>query len=317
HNAPSKALGLFAAKELSIPEIEPDQLAALLEKNADIKIVDCRPFAEYQRGSVPGALNAPGVELLRLMAGGSLDSHLIVTCAGRTRGLLGTQTLIDAGVTGRITALHKGTMGWELSGRALEKKAGRKLDSHLAGDIAPADIARSMRLRGEILVLDENALTRWLKDKDRTTYLFDIRTREEFEAGHFPDARHVVGGQLVQKFDQHVATQGARIVVSDDDGLRASSTALWLRRMGWSDVAIAPIAGRSVLEEGGARSLSAPLPKDTRYIVADAPDEIVLKPSELTEGREQAMRDYFSGLDDLLEKIERDGSLRLIALPMH
>ena len=317
NNAPSKALGVFAAKELSIPEMGADELAGLQAKGADIRVVDCRPFVEYQRGSVPGALNAPGVELLRLMAGGRLDSHLIVTCAGRTRGLLGAQTLIDAGVTGRITALHKGTMGWELSGRALEKKAGRKLDSHLTGDIAPADIARSIRLRGEIPVLDENALTRWLKDKDRTTYLFDIRTREEFEAGHFPDARHVVGGQLVQNFDKHVATQGARIVVSDDDGLRASSTALWFRRMGWSDVAIAPIEGHSALEEGGERPLSAPLPEDMRHIEANAPGEIVLKPSELTEGREQAMRDYFSGLDDLLEKIERDGSLRLSALPMH
>ncbi len=317
HNAPSKALGVFAAKELSIPEIGADELAGLQAKGGDIRVVDCRPFVEYQSGSVPGALNAPGIELLRLLAGGSLDSHLVVTCAGRTRGLLGAQTLIDAGVTGRITALHKGTMGWELSGRALEKKAGRKLDSHLAGDISPADIARSMRLRGKIPVLDENALTRWLKDEDRTTYLFDIRTREEFEAGHFPDARHVVGGQLVQNFDQHVATHGARIVLSDDDGLRASGTALWLRRMGWSDVAIAPITGHSALEAGGERSLSAPLLKDTRYIEADAPDEIVLKPSELSEGREQAMRDYFSGLDDLLEKIERDGSLRLIALPMH
>ena len=172
NNAPSKALGVFAAKELSIPEMGADELAGLQAKGADIRVVDCRPFVEYQRGSVPGALNAPGVELLRLMAGGRLDSHLIVTCAGRTRGLLGAQTLIDAGVTGRITALHKGTMGWELSGRALEKKAGRKLDSHLTGDIAPADIARSIRLRGEIPVLDENALTRWLKDKDRTTLSF-------------------------------------------------------------------------------------------------------------------------------------------------
>ena len=42
----------------------------------------------------------------------------------------------------------------------------------------------------------------------------------------------------------------------------------------------------------------------------------MLKPSELSEGREEAMREYLFGSDDLLEKIERDATLRLNALPV-
>jgi len=416
-NTPSKALGVFASKELTIPEIGADELAALLEKNADIKIVDCRPFAEYQRGSIRSAVNSPGVELLRQFAGGNAGAHLVVTCAGRTRGLLGAQTLIDAGVTGHITALHKGTMGWELSGRTLEKEAGRKLENKPGGATGPAEIAKSIRVRAGISVVSRATLEDWRADEERTTYLFDIRARAEYEAGHLPKARQIAGGQLVQNFDQHVATLGARIVLSDDDGIRATGVALWLRRMGWSDVAIAPIAIAGKLETGEEGAMRSAAPKDVRYIdpkklgerlsekgillidlassrayraghiagayfairsrlaktlpslpsantlvltsedgrqaafaasdglkfdgeilalsggtaawqkagyplsdssdrFADRLEDVMLKPSELSEGRQEAMREYLSGSDDLLEKIERDASLRLNALPV-
>jgi rhodanese-related sulfurtransferase len=416
-NTPGKALGVFAAKELTIPEIGADELAALLEKDADIKIVDCRPFSEYQRGSIPGAVNSPGIELLRQFAGGSAGAHLVVTCAGRTRGLLGAQTLIDAGVTGRITALHNGTMGWELSGRTLERKAAKNLKNTPDGATGPREIAEGIRVRAGISLVNRATLEDWRADEERTTYLFDIRERTEYEPGHLTEARQIAGGQLVQNFDRHVATLGARIVLSDDDGLRATGVALWLRRMGWSEIAVAPIENEKELERGEGRPVRAPLPKGARYIgpedlghrlkdkdtllidlansrtyrgghipgayfairsrlakilpslpttnrlvltsedgrqaafatgdalrfdgeilalsggtaawqmagyplsdstdrFADRPEDVMLKPSELSEGRQEAMREYLSGSDDLLEKIERDATLRLNALPV-
>lgn len=416
-NAPSKALGVFAAKTLAIPEIKPGDLAALVGQNADIQIVDCRPFAEYQRGSIPGARNSPGVELLRQFAGGNADTLLVITCAGRTRGLLGAQSLIDAGVTGKITALHKGTMGWELSGRALEKKASRKLEHRRDGAAAALEIAKTIRERAGISVISRTTLEEWMADEGRTTYLFDIRERSEFEAGHIAQARHVAGGQLVQNLDQHVATRGAQIVLSDDDGVRATGAALWLRRMGWIDVAVVMTANAGELETGGERELNAVAPRGVQAIepdrlhellaeegvlvidlassrtyraghiagayfairsrlaktlgsfpntstlvltsedgkqaafaasddlgfggnifvlsggtkawekagyplsnvaarFADEPDDVMLKPSELSEGREEAMREYLSGSDELLEKVVRDASLRLSAIPV-
>lgn len=72
----------------------------------------------------------------------------------------------------------------------------------------------------------------WLQDDDRSTYLLDVRTKAEFSAAHFPGARHAPGGQLVQATDQYVAVRNARIVLSDDNRLRAATTAIRLQDMG-------------------------------------------------------------------------------------
>lgn len=414
-NAPSKALGVFAAKELAVPEIMPDELAALQESGANFRIVDCRPYAEYRRGTIPSALNSPGVELLRTLAGGTLDEPLIVTCAGRTRGLLGAQSLIDAGVGGRIMALYQGTMGWELSGRPVEKNAERKFEYSGAPAESPEEIAARIRARARISALDAYMLGLWRSDDKRTTYLFDIRTAKEYEAGHIAGSRHVVGGQLVQNLDMHAATQGARIVLIDDDGVRATAVALWLRRAGWAEVGVASVRDADRLEPGvpapvpapPANSISAerlkelagseairlvdlstsrsyraghiqgawfairsrlgrtlPLLPPAKTLVltsedgrlaafaaidelsfegeilvleggnaawkaagyefstdpgrfADTPDDVMLKPSELSVGREEAIREYLSGSDELLDKVARDGSLRFALLRMN
>jgi rhodanese-related sulfurtransferase len=68
--------------------------------------------------------------------------------------------------------------------------------------------------------------------------VLDVRTPEEYEAGHLRGARLAPGGQLVQETDSHMATWGARVVLVDDDGVRATMTASWLKQMGWRDVAV-------------------------------------------------------------------------------
>ena len=61
---------------------------------------------------------------------------------------------------------------------------------------------------------------------------------EEYEAGHLRGARSAPGGQLVQETDSFVATWGARIVLVDDNAVRATMTASWLRQMGRDEVAV-------------------------------------------------------------------------------
>ena len=68
--------------------------------------------------------------------------------------------------------------------------------------------------------------------------MLDVRTPEEYEAGHLRGARSAPGGQLVQETDAHIATWGARVVLVDDNGVRATMTASWLKQMGWTDVAV-------------------------------------------------------------------------------
>jgi rhodanese-related sulfurtransferase len=83
--------------------------------------------------------------------------------------------------------------------------------------------------------------------------VFDIRTAEEFAAGSLPGAHHAPGGQLLQATDLQVGVRHARVLVLDDDGVRASMIALWLRRLGLD----------AALVEGGIASglrVPAPLP---------------------------------------------------------
>jgi rhodanese-related sulfurtransferase len=72
----------------------------------------------------------------------------------------------------------------------------------------------------------------WLRDPARTTYLLDVRTAEEFAAQALPGFRHAPGGQLIQATDQWVAVKGARLLLVDDELVRAPVVAGWLRQLG-------------------------------------------------------------------------------------
>jgi rhodanese-related sulfurtransferase len=295
-NVPAKALALFAREALEIEEITVDDLTGLDEEGVTFSIIDCRPAPEFACGTIPGAGNIPGVELALFVRGFAEGTHVVLTCAGRTRGLLAAQTLRDAGFTGRVSALRDGTMGWELSRRRLVRGFARGG----AAKSPPIQNIAEVAARAGISVLDHSAWTAWRSDASRTTYLFDVRTLEEYESGHAGGARHVPGGQLIQKFESHAATLGARIVLSDGSGARALATALWLRRMGW-DVALLTLDQAGTLEEG-------------TDIFPDLSKDAVPKPYAPGPGREKAMRDYLAGEPDFLDRVREDGSLPLIAL---
>ena len=89
--------------------------------------------------------------------------------------------------------------------------------------------------------------------RTRTLYLFDVRDPAEYAAGHVAGAVSAPGGQLVQATDQYVGTLGARIVLVDDDEVRAVMTASWLKQMGWKDVFVL------VAKRGRDRSAGAPV----------------------------------------------------------
>jgi cystathionine beta-lyase len=74
--------------------------------------------------------------------------------------------------------------------------------------------------------------SQWLGDANRTTYLLDVRTPEEFEAGSIAGAVHAPGGQLIQATDQWVGIRNARVVLIDSEGVRAPVVASWLTQLG-------------------------------------------------------------------------------------
>jgi rhodanese-related sulfurtransferase len=245
-NVPSKAFGEFIEHADATPSIAADELDRMIRDGDDVVVLDSRPFEEYQRVSIPTAIDVPGAELvlhIRDLAPAP-DTTVVVNCAGRTRSIIGAQSLINAGVPNKTVALRNGTMGWSLAGRACETGQNRRAPCVSAESMAWAkSAAERVAQRFKISRIDQATLDNFRAETNRTVYLFDVRDPAEYEAGHIPAALSAPGGQLVQATDQYVGTLGARIVLVDDAEVRAVMTASWLRQMGWKDVFVLAKAG--------------------------------------------------------------------------
>jgi rhodanese-related sulfurtransferase len=235
-NVPSKSFGELVEHERHTPSLSAPEVKALIEGNANVVVLDARRFDEYQTMSIPSATSVPGAELVLRVRELAPDpaTRVIVNCAGRTRSIIGTQSLVNAGIPNPVAALRNGTIGWKLAGQALDHGADRQAprtvsDAHRAQ--ARAD-ARRVADKAGVRRIALDAL-HTLESPDRTLYRFDVRTPEEYEAGHLPGFASAPGGQLVQETDHQVPVRGARIVLADDDGVRASMSASWLAQMGW------------------------------------------------------------------------------------
>ncbi|MBV8538605.1 MAG: thiosulfate sulfurtransferase [Alphaproteobacteria bacterium] len=237
---PSKAFGEFVEHDSGTPSIEPQELDRLLRDKADLVVLDSRPFDEYSKMNIPTGIDVPGAELVlraRELAP-SPDTTIVVNCAGRTRSIIGAQSLINAGVPNKVMALRNGTMGWNLAGFACETGQSRRAPLPSSEGLAWAKRAAAQVADAYgVTRIDRERLQRFQAEAaDRTLYLFDVRDPDEYRAGHVPGAVSAPGGQLVQATDQYIGTLGARIVLVDDKEVRALMTGSWLRQMGWRDV---------------------------------------------------------------------------------
>ncbi|MFI4959926.1 MAG: rhodanese-like domain-containing protein [Hyphomicrobiales bacterium] len=245
-HVPSKAFGEFIEHANHTPSISADELNGLMRAGADLVVLDSRPYDEYSRISIPTGINVPGAELVLRVhdIAPSPDTLIVVNCAGRTRSIIGAQSLINAGVPNKVVALRNGTMGWHLAGLVCDHgKANRAPAVSGAGLSWAKSKTDEVARRFGIERIDRAALERWRADDSRTTYIFDVRDPAEYNAGHFPSALSAPGGQLVQATDQYAGALQARIVLSDDNEVRAVMTASWLKQMGWKDVAVLPEVG--------------------------------------------------------------------------
>ncbi|WP_238913167.1 rhodanese-like domain-containing protein [Achromobacter insolitus] len=255
-NVPSKTFGELAEEVFHTPRIGARELAERQRRGDDLIVLDGRPFAEYQKMSIPGGVCCPNGEL-------ALRAHtlarnprttIVVNCAGRTRSIIGAQTLINLGVPNPVYALENGTQGWYLEDLQLEHGARRRYEDNIAPQDLPALTQRSLKLAEShgVPMVDADEVQAWLRDTARSTFLCDVRSAEEYAQGSLPGAQHAPGGQLIQATDQYVAVRGARIVVFDAEGVRAPVVASWLRQMGWD---------ASVLREGVQARLDNPVEK--------------------------------------------------------
>lgn len=295
-NVPSKAFGELVEHRYHTPHIAAAELKRRLDAGEEVLIVDSRPLAEFRRMSIPGAFDCPGAELVYRVPDRlhSRDSLVVVNCAGRTRSIIGAQSLRNAGVENPVVALENGTMGWELAG--LELARGRE---EALPPPSPAGLARARaladRVAGRFAVrrIDDAQLARLQGEaEERTLYLLDVRDPAEYAAGHLAGARSAPGGQLVQATDAYMATRNARIVLVDDDGVRAVMTGSWLRQMGWPEVYVLDggLGGRP-LEKGVAPPVVPEL--EQAQVAALGPAEV----QALVASGEAAVVDLARSLD--------------------
>jgi rhodanese-related sulfurtransferase len=235
-NSASKAFGELVEARRHTPSLPAPEARALIEGDPNVVVLDARRFDEYRTMSIPKGISTPGAELVLRARAIAPDpsTTIVVNCAGRTRSIIGAQSLINAGLPNPVYALRNGAIGWTLAGQALEhgqerrfpEVDGARLDEARAAARAVSYRAGARRLTPE----DFGVLA---ADRSRTLYALDVRTPEEYDAGHIAGFRSAPGGQLVQETDMFAPVRGARVVLADDKGARADMTASWLAQMGW------------------------------------------------------------------------------------
>jgi len=225
-------------------------------------------------------VNVPGAERVHHIHELAPDAEttVIVHCGGRTRSIIGTQSLVNAGLKNRVFALRNGTIGWLLCGLDLEYGKTTRATPGATNTVSPlAGSTRTLADKAGVLRLQPELLETWLQKAERTIYRFDVRTPEEYAAGHLQGFRSAPGGQLVQETDVFAPVRGARIVLADSKGLRANMTASWLAQMGW-DVYVLDGPGEDAFNESGEWQAELP----------EIPQVPLTSPAELAPALKQA-----------------------------
>ena len=295
-NSYAKAFGELMESRRHTPSLPADEVAALIASKANIAILDVRRFDEYATMNIPGSISVPGAELV-LRAGRvapNPETTIIVNCAGRTRSIIGTQSLINAGVANKVLALRNGTIGWVIAKHDLEHGSDRRGGIGLFEGAKTN--AREVAYRAGVRHVSPEQSMALQAQTHRTLYRFDVRSGDDYAGGHIPGFRHYPGGQLVQEIDMAAPVRGARILLTDNMGVRADMTASWLSQMGWETY---------VLEGGYDRALEVGPPE---VLPKPDPSHRYRRPYEGTDVATGAMQAYLDWEYGLVEQLRRDAT---------
>ncbi|MCB2256524.1 cystathionine beta-lyase [Pseudomonas chlororaphis] len=235
-HVPSKAFGERVEEASHTPHVSARQLAEWQARGEPLVLLDGRPFDEYRKMTIPGSVCCPNGELAYRVHDLVTDERtpIVVNCAGRTRSIIGAQTLINLGLKNPIYALENGTQGWYLEDFPLEHGSTRRYAEQVSSQpLAQRRLAAAqLAARAGAGSVTATQVEQWAGEAARSLFLCDVRTAEEFAAGSLPGAQHTPGGQLIQATDLYIGVRQARIVLFDSDGVRAPTVASWLRQLG-------------------------------------------------------------------------------------
>jgi rhodanese-related sulfurtransferase len=238
-NVPSKDFGEKVEVQNHVPTIDAADLAQRQRRGDELIILDTRTPEEYQRFCIPGGRSVPGGELaLRIhdLVRERPQATVVVNCAGRTRSIIGARVLQRMRLP-NVVSLRNGTSGWLLAGLELERGADRvglpqpSAEGRAAGEAFAARVGAEDGVR---MLTVEELPTMMARARDETVYLIDVRTRDEYTAGHIPGFWWFPGGQAVQRADDTAAVRNGTVVFCCDGTVRATVTASWYRQMGFA-----------------------------------------------------------------------------------
>ena len=236
-NVPSKSFGELIEKYFHTPSITAKELAQKQKNNENYIVIDGRPFLEYNKMSIPKSICCPNAELFYRVSSyiKDINTEIIINCAGRTRSIIGAQTLINFGIKNKVKALENGTQGWFLSELSLEHNKNKYLE------VLPNDL-EIQQLQNKVLklinnlnidLIDLKKAQQLIIDKKKSTFIFDVTTSKTINIT--PGIiMNVPGGQLIQATDKYIGVWKATVILVDDgDLIRAGTTSFWLKKMGY------------------------------------------------------------------------------------
>ena len=288
-----------------VPEIEPTELHARMERGDKLVILDTRTPEEYQSFCIPGGRSVPGGELALRITDITKDldpdTTVIVNCAGRTRSIIGTRVLQRMGKT-NVYGLKNGTSGWLLAGYQLETGADRLELAEPSQEGLAAAEAYAARLASEdgVRYVDVPTLRGLMGGRDgEVVYLIDVRTREEYETGHIPGFRWFPGGQVVQRSDDVMVVKNCTIVFCCDGKARATFIASWYRQFGFEEI-YAVDGGTSAWSDGGL-DLEEGTPEPVVFGIAEASAQVRLLDPEALRGAQHSLTIFVDNSQDFAQ----------------
>lgn len=286
-NLPSKTFGELIEHTQRTPSISAQALHSWqADPNKNLLVLDGRPIDEFYKMNIPGAICCPNGELalrVRSMVQDE-DTTVVINCAGRTRSIIGAQTLINLGIPNPVYALENGTQGWYLEDLQLEHKTRRHYpeDVDLQALGIERERAQKLRTHFDIPQLSHSQLHSLQQENSHSLFICDVRSKAEFQASDWPAyVQHTPGGQLVQATDQYVGVRRSTVVLCDTDGIRAPVVASWLKQMGWNVYLLpAPENLRKDLQttsKAAPYASAKPYPaKDLSTLLQQQPDLLIL-----------------------------------------
>lgn len=311
----SKAFGEWMARTEDLPEIDAQDLARLRADGKPVRLIDVRPRDEFQRFTLPDSISCPNGELAaRLASLTTPTGPLVVHCAGRTRSLIGAQSIRAFGLADRALALRDGTQGWELAG--YERTLGAESLPPSELDVERARQSSWKLIEHLALAVQSAAevehMAAWGK---RTLYALDPRPADEDPTTTPSGFRRAPATTLVQATDRFLAVRGAIVILWDPILLRAVFAAYWLRRMGW-DARIATDLSPPVLP--AQEKVADDRPKLSEVPLSDLTDLVQSNVELLDIRSSQAFANCHLaaatwGIRPLLDRLQSAGPFVLIA----